>query len=98
MAIFWLGVMAGQGKLGTHSIFGKQVSKNLPANLDYTSIETVYDSLRANFDGQLDVNKLLDGLKKGLVDATGDPYTVYLTAEQAKELNEQLTGTFEGIG
>lgn len=97
-AIFYVGVLAGQGRLGPSAIFDRQVAKNLPADLDYTSIETVYDSLRANYDGELDVNKLLDGLKKGLADAAGDPYTVYLTADEAKELNEQLTGSFEGIG
>jgi carboxyl-terminal processing protease len=98
IAIFYVGILTGQGKLGPDAIFGRQVAKNLPANLDYTSVESVYDSLRANYDGQLDVNKLIEGLKKGLADATGDPYTVYLTADEAKELNEQLTGKFEGIG
>ena len=97
-AIFYLGILTGQGRLGADAIFGRPVAKGLPADLDYSSIETVYDSLRANFDGDLDVNKLIDGLKKGLADATGDPYTVYLTTDEAKELNEQLTGTFEGIG
>ena len=97
-AIFYLGILTGQGRLGPDAIFGRPVTKGLPADLDYSSIETVYDSLRANFDGDLDVNKLIDGLKKGLADATGDPYTVYLTTDEAKELNEQLTGTFEGIG
>lgn len=96
--IFFAGFQFGDGKwhVGTH----KPVSANkgLPENLDYTSVEEVYDSLRAKFDGKLDEEKLMTGLKKGLVEAAGDPYTVYLDKEQATSFNEQLNGSFSGIG
>ena len=29
-------------------------NKGLPADLDYSSVEEVYDALRAKYDGQLD--------------------------------------------
>src|SRR3989344_2313683 len=98
--IFWFGILVGQGRvvLGTDAIFHKSVSKNLPANLDYSSVETLYDSLKTSFDGQLDVNQLLDGLKTGLANSAGDPYTEYFNPKDAKDFNNQLDGTFEGIG
>jgi carboxyl-terminal processing protease len=40
----------------------------------------------------------MDGLKAGLVSASGDPYTEYLSPDKAKEFSGQLNGTFEGIG
>lgn len=77
----------------------KSVQKNnLPGKLDYSGVEEVYSKLRANYDGQLDVNTLEDGLKKGLVEAAGDPYTEYLNAKESKDFSEELTGSFEGIG
>ena len=98
--IFYLGVAVGQGKIviGRDAIFHKSVSKGLPAKLDYSSVEQVYDNLRQNYDGQLDVNKLLDGLKTGLVNAAGDPYTEYMSPADAKQFNEELSGSFTGIG
>lgn len=70
----------------------------LPEDLDYSEVEQVYDSLRKNYDGELTLDQLLDGLKYGLADATGDPYTVYLNEEQSKQFLSDLNGTFTGIG
>ncbi|MBX6333972.1 S41 family peptidase, partial [Candidatus Saccharibacteria bacterium] len=73
-------------------------NKDLPADLNYASVEALYDTLKATYDGELDYQALLDGMKAGLAEAAGDPYTVYLNAEEAKEFNDQLNGTFSGIG
>lgn len=73
-------------------------SASLPANLNYSSVEEVYDQLRSSYNGDLDEEKLLEGMKAGLAQATGDPYTVYLSSKQAKEFDESLNGEFQGIG
>jgi carboxyl-terminal processing protease len=70
----------------------------LPDNLDYSSVEDVYDKLRGNYDGKLTEDQLLTGLKKGLAEATGDPYTEYFTAKEAADFEGQINGTFTGIG
>lgn len=54
--------------------------------------------LKSDFDGSIDKEKLLDGLKKGLVSAADDPYTEYFNPEEAKSFNEALSGSFTGIG
>ena len=41
---------------------------------------------------------LVDGAIKGMVDALGDPYSVYLDKEDYRELNDQIEGSFGGIG
>lgn len=94
--VFGLGFMLGNGIIQFGGLKSQQ--KNLPQNLDYATVEKVYDSLRQSFDGQLDVDKLLDGLKHGLTRATGDPYTDYLSPKEAQEFTDQLNGTFQGIG
>lgn len=95
--IFAVGWMAGNGSLN-FKIASRTTQKDLPANLNYASVEQVYDELRANYDGKLDEAKLMDGLKQGLVSASGDPYTEYMPPADAKEFNSQLSGSFEGIG
>ena len=67
-------------------------------SLDYSSVDQLYSLLRTDFDGRLDPTKLLDGLKSGLVDAANDPYTAYFNPTDAKIFNEELTGSFTGIG
>ncbi len=69
-----------------------------PAQLDFSSLNQLYSILRDKYDGQLDVNKLIDGAKHGMVDAVGDPYTVYFNADEAKAFSNDLNGSFEGIG
>ncbi len=96
LGIFWLGLAVGSGRIQIGGLSSE--NKNLPKNLDYASVEQIYDSLKQNYDGKLDVNKLLDGLKHGLTQATGDPYTDYFSPSEAKDFNDQLNGTFEGIG
>jgi carboxyl-terminal processing protease len=54
--------------------------------------------LKAKYDGKLNVDKLMVGLKQGLVSAAGDPYTTYFDSTQAKDFNNQLSGTITGIG
>jgi carboxyl-terminal processing protease len=93
--VFGMGIGVGRGSIGLHA--NKQ-NKALPNDLDYTTVEEVYDTLRAQYDGKLDERKLLDGIKAGLAQATGDPYTVYFNANDAKSFNDQLDGTFSGIG
>jgi carboxyl-terminal processing protease len=66
--------------------------------LDFSSINDLYTLLQNNYDGQLDRQKLIDGARAGFVAAAGDPYTVYLTADQAKALNDDLGGKLSGIG
>lgn len=77
------------------SLFSKS---SAPSQLDFSSLNELYSALRDKYDGNLDATKLVDGAKHGLVDALGDPYTVYFNADEAKEFSNELNGTFEGIG
>ncbi len=97
LLIFGAGWSLGSGKVDL-SRQNASVQSNAPNNLDYSTVEQIYDELRQNFDGKLDNTKLLDGLKTGLVAASGDPYTEYMPPEKANDFKGQLSGTFEGVG
>lgn len=94
--IFSIGVGVGSGRISFSTL--ESQNEDLPAALDYSSVTQVYNQLKANYDGKLDQTKLLDGMKAGLVNAAGDPYTEYFDAKSASDFNSQLSGTFSGIG
>lgn len=95
--IFFFGVGVGNRSI-MFSNATQSAGKELPADLDYSSIEAVYDLIKTNYDGKIEVEKLLDGLKGGLAKATGDPYTEYFNKEEAKKFDSELNGSFTGIG
>lgn len=97
--IFVLGINVGNGRLAIDLHHGnKPVATGLPAKLDYSSINQVYQSLKDNYDGQLTEKQLIDGMKHGLAESTKDPYTVYFNAKEAKDFVNQLNNSFAGIG
>lgn len=96
LAIFMIGVNVGNGRLEWSR--NKPVSGNLPAQLNYGGVNDVYQALKANYDGKLTQSQLEDGMKHGLAASTKDPYTVFFTAKEAKEFNDQLNNSFSGIG
>lgn len=46
----------------------------------------------------IDPQKMFYGAIAGMVSAVGDPYTVFLPPEQQKASQEELGGSFEGVG
>lgn len=66
---------------------------------DWSALDEVYSALINNYDGSIDKSVLIEGAKKGMVDAVGDIYTEYMTAEEAKEYEAALHGDVgAGIG
>lgn len=65
-------------------------------NIDLSSVQETYQALSDNFDGTLDTQKLIDGANKGLVDAAGDQYTVYMNSKDTADFNDALTGNIGG--
>ena len=54
--------------------------------------------LKRNYNGEVDNHQLFDGALKGMVEAVGDPYTVYLNKKDFQQLSEMTVGSFGGIG
>ncbi len=98
LAAFVLGTQAHKINITFGGVSTSGANQSLSKNLDDQSIQEVYDVLREKFDGKLDTTKLIDGMKKGLVDSSGDPYTSYMSPTEAKLFNSQIEGSFEGIG
>jgi carboxyl-terminal processing protease len=90
--------VVGTRNSNVFAMFAGGQNKDLPSQIDLSSVQDVYKELKSQYDGKLDTQKLIDGAKKGLTDAAGDPYTVYFTNEEAKQFQNDLDGKFSGIG
>ena len=99
-SVFVVGVLVGQNGLleFEFDISNQTTETKLPDDLNYDSVERIYDLLRQQYDGQLSEEQLLEGLKSGLVGSVNDPYTEYLNSVQAEQFFNSLEGTFSGIG
>ena len=64
--------------------------------LDLSTVQKTYGELKANYDGALDAQKLIDGANRGMVAAAGDKYTVYMDAKEASEFDDDLSGNIGG--
>ena len=77
----------------------KSFSSTVKAGADVSvNVEDIYDTLREKFDGDLRPDEIENGIRKGLVSATGDPYTTYFTKDEYADFQKSLNGEFSGIG
>ncbi|MBY0223929.1 MULTISPECIES: S41 family peptidase [Sporosarcina] len=65
---------------------------------EFKKLFDAYDQLKQSYFDEVDEQVILDGAINGMVDALGDPYSDYLNEKEAKQLNESISSSFEGIG
>lgn len=73
------------------SIVSEETDKKLEA------IEDVIDEYYYQ-DADIDVDTMTEGMYKGMVNALGDPYSVYYTEEEWNDLMQETAGIYYGIG
>lgn len=81
----------GSASLSTASVLDSETEQKLGTVL--TLLEYYY------YEGdEISVEDLQDGIFSGLVDAVGDSYTVYYTAEEMENQTISSSGSYSGIG
>lgn len=100
LSAFAVGFLAGDDKISFNRSTVSLSSINEPASADLSidGLQEIYNTLLNKYDGDVDPDDLLEGIKKGAVAAVGDTYTEYMSAAETEEFNNGLNGTFEGIG
>lgn len=103
---FNIGYLFGTGKIGfengsfsfnkTINVLNKEVGK--PKEVDFSLFWDAWNKVTENFNGELDSEKMMYGAISGMVSSLGDAYTVFYNGEEAKQLQEELSGSFSGIG
>ncbi len=71
-----------------------------PENIDFSLFWKVYNDLNAKYvdKGKVDAQKILYGAINGLVNSVGDPYTVFFEPVTSKKFQEEISGSFGGVG
>lgn len=62
------------------------------------SLESIQAIIDRYYLGEQNEEKLIEGAIEGYVQALGDQYTEYITADEMQEYQEQILGNFVGIG
>ena len=57
-----------------------------------------YNKLLDEYYEELDESKLIDAAISGMLNYTGDDYTIHMNEDATDDLNEKLEGSYEGIG
>lgn len=78
------------------------ISRQTPPEkeLNFDLFWRVWDTVKASYYDKSKINEgdMVYGAIKGMVSAVGDPYTVFLTPDENKVTQEDLSGNFEGVG
>jgi len=87
----------------TRSISTKQLLQNYPdvsqLDLDFDLFFDTWSYIKSNYiEENITDDQLFYGALAGLVASLKDPYSVFLEPEIAEKFDEELSGTFEGIG
>ncbi|REE84530.1 carboxyl-terminal processing protease [Paenibacillus taihuensis] len=61
-------------------------------------LNTVLSLIESKYFREVDRTKVLDGAVNGMMEALGDPYSVYMQKEVARHFSESIEGSFTGIG
>jgi len=80
-----------------------KIDRTQPAgkeNIDMSLFWKVWDMLGTSYydKSKLNPGKMVEGAISGMVASLGDPYTVYLPPEENKVVEEDLEGSFGGVG
>lgn len=84
------------GGLNSGTLFGNVTTLLGREDLNLSSVQETYQALESNFDGDLDKQKLIEGANRGLVEAAGDQYTIYMNKAESAEFDNALTGNIGG--
>ena len=66
--------------------------------VEFKKFYDAYDNMKDQYFQDIDEDEVMNGAINGMIDALDDPYSDYLNAEEARQLNESISSSFEGIG
>ncbi|MHA7967337.1 S41 family peptidase [Paenibacillus sp. CAU 1782] len=65
---------------------------------EMAKINAVLELIETKFYEKVDREELVDGAVSGIMNALGDPYSVYMEEDDAQHFSESVEGSFSGIG
>lgn len=65
---------------------------------DMATLERLYQYVEKNYLYDIDYDAVYEAMATALFDALGDKYTYYVTAEDSEDYEEEVSGTYGGLG
>lgn len=65
---------------------------------DLATVNKLYTILQTSYYEEVDSEVLVEGALEGMAGAVGDPYTEYLDQVESTSFEEDVSGSFQGIG
>ncbi len=99
MLMFFL-VFATAGITTFALAFGdeKAVNVGVPERTEFKKLYDTYDELKKDYYKDIDQDKLVNGAINGMIESLDDPYSDYMTKEEAEKFHESISSSFQGIG
>lgn len=98
---YFLGFYHGQTSApAIEKISGVANKENQTNSVDFSIFWETWKSIEDKYVGRekLDRQKMVYEAVKGLVKSTDDPYSTFFTPDESKMLEEDISGSFSGIG
>lgn len=84
--------------IGPNSSEYRSVVSNIDELKKYSNLLEVRSYIGQLYDGEIDDELLVEGATKGMANALGDPYTVYMDRVEFAKYMDSNSGEFMGIG
>jgi len=99
ISIFFLGYFAGYGSVSglPQRLIGQEPPERYQY-IDFSKFWEALEEIEKNYIGELDYEDIIEGAITGMVASLGDPFSTYITPENINLFQEEINGTFEGIG
>ncbi|PJF40336.1 MAG: hypothetical protein CUN55_12855 [Phototrophicales bacterium] len=88
----------GAGFLVGHSQQSPAAAQGISRDEAFAPVMQAWDYLHEYYVDPLSDDELVDGMLTGLMDAVGDPHTDYMNLSRYATAQEDLAGSYEGIG
>lgn len=90
-------------KANLPSPFEKIINKEAPLEISDADMGIFWDTWQVVLEkyvgrNDLDTQEIILGATRGIINALTDPYSEFLDSEQTKNLSEELSGKFYGVG
>ena len=73
-------------------------SDSASSNDELDELVSTYDNIINNYYEDVDKEELIDAGIQGMINYLDDPYATYFSGDASDDFNEELSGTYEGIG
>ncbi|RST99387.1 hypothetical protein CBF37_04885 [Vagococcus vulneris] len=97
ISLIIIAIVASGATVAVFGIYSRKEATQLRGS-SIQSIDYLNQVIKMAYFDKVDDQKLIDGALKGMVEALDDPYSSYFSKSEAKDFDDSISGSFEGIG